>query len=262
MIIEKIQLNYQEEHFTSQPHALLFLPDQTLLKKTMAICCHGYTSDKSSLLNWANRLVEVGVPVCVFDLPGHYLGSYEDVQSFEGFTLSAPSLFQKAYEKISEKYPHGYFQNLILGGHSLGALLALQSLERDLLHSSLPLKTHLVLVGLGMAPKHVVHLFDTPFYQATLKFREQLVSPHLKADNVFPWIKEAKENLTLKNHHIHLITGHDDLVVGSDGAERLKDQLEALGNVVTLDRPTKLPHHEPGLASSHIKKYFKDLGWI
>ena len=69
----------------------------------------------------------------------------------------------------------------------------------------------------------VVHLFDTPFYKATMKVREQLVSKALSPTNIFTWIKEQKENLNLSNQYIHLISGEDDLVVGDRGVERFAE---------------------------------------
>ena len=113
-----------------------------------------------------------------------------------------------------------------------------------------------------MAPKNVVHLFDTPFYKSTLKVREQLVSPALNPDNVFPWIKEEKNHLNLENQDIHLISGIDDLVVGEDGVERFKQALEEKNNRVTMEKPSKLPHHEPQLAAAHVKKYLKSINWL
>jgi hypothetical protein len=119
-----------------------------------------------------------------------------------------------------------------------------------------------IAVGLGMAPKDIVHIFDTPFYKSTLRIREQLVSPALKPDNVFPWIKEEKQIIDTHDSTIHLITGIDDLVVGEDGMERFAESLIAKNNRVTIEKPTKLPHHEPLLAAAHVKKYLKKINWL
>lgn len=266
MKIIKTYLSYQDQ----KTNVMYFMPDLDVeLKPTFAVFTHGYTSDKSSILNWPIRLAEVGVPCALFDLPGHYLGNYSEVKDFEYFKGNAHKLFLEAFNGLvssfKEEFPlNDHFtlpenMKLVLGGHSLGSLLALKAVNLPAFAS---LEKRVVGVGLGMAPKDVVHLFDTPFYKSTLRVREQLVSPALKPDNVFPWIKEAKQNLDLTNHDIHLITGEDDLVVGSDGMERFKESLEQKGNRVTMERPSKLPHHEPQTAASYVKKYLKKINWI
>jgi hypothetical protein len=245
-----------------------FLPDGDVEHaKSFAIFSHGYTADKSSILNWALRLSEVGVSCALFDLPGHYLGNFSEVVSFEDFKHTSHQLFLEAFKDLKKHYLSHYPLNdyllsenqfeLVLGGHSLGALLALKALN---LSEFELYKKRAIGVGIGMAPKKVVHLFDTPFYKSTLMVREQLVSPELNSENVFPWIKKEKEDIILKNQTIHLITGIDDLVVGDDGMERFEARLSELGNIVTTEKPTKLPHHEPQLAAGHIKKYLKNSG--
>jgi hypothetical protein len=243
----------------------VFLPDPgEVLKPTWALFTHGYTSDKSSILNWSVRLAEMGVASVLFDLPGHYLGNFSEVDNFSDFKNHAHELFQAAYVELHKNFLENFpleenfttqnnFQ-LVFGGHSLGAMLAIKALKLDFFKD---FKRRAIGVGIGMAPKHVVHIFDTPFYQATLKVRSQLVSKELNPDNVFPWIKQEKADLKIANEHIHLITGIDDLVVGDDGLERFMEKLQSLNNTVTFEKPTKLPHHEPELASGHIKKYFK-----
>ena len=148
---------------------------------------------------------------------------------------------------------------LVFGGHSLGGILCIKAMGMS---EFALFEKRAIGVGLGMAPKDVVHLFDTPFYKSTLKVREQLVSPELRPDNVFPWIKEEKENIQITNQDIHLISGDDDLVVGSDGMERFMEVLVEKNNKVSIDRPSKLPHHEPQFAASHIKKYLRKIEWI
>ncbi len=257
------------QYLDTKTNALLFIPDlEVPFSKTFAVFTHGYTSDKSSIFTWATRLSEVGIPTVIFDLPGHYLGNYSEVTSFESFKSEAPKLFVTAYKSLRQNYLEHFPLNeslideydlrLVLGGHSLGALLSLKALELEEFKN---LKKLSISVGLGMAPIKHIHLFDTPFYKSTLKIREQLVSPELRSENVFPWIKEEKEKLNLKDQRIHLITGADDVVVGDDGMERLRDLLEK-NNHVTLEKPTKLPHHEPELAASHIKKFLKDIKWF
>ncbi len=270
MKIQKITLDYQNE----QTNALVFLPDMDReneghIKSTFAILTHGYTSDKSSIINWPIRLAEAGVSCLLFDIPGHYLGNYSEVRDFDYFKEHAHELFLSAFKKLEEnfieEFPlYGHLLEkdqlkLILGGHSLGAMLSLKAL---MLPAFSQYEKRALAVGLGMAPKAVVHLFDTPFYKSTLNVREQLVSPELRPDNVFPWIKEEKETLNITGQHIHLITGVDDLVVGEDGMERFAESLIAKKNTVTFEKPTKLPHQEPQLAAPHVKKYLKTIQWL
>ena len=120
----------------------------------------------------------------------------------------------------------------------------------------------MVAVGFGLPPQGVTHIFNTPFYKSTLAVRAQLVSEAINPDNTFPWIKEEKEALNLTHKSIYLLTGEDDVVVGKDGTERLKDQLLALGNDVVLEKPSKLAHHVPENAAPHIKKWLKDQGFF
>lgn len=266
MKILKNYLDYQDQ----KTNVMYFLPDMDAeLKPTFALLTHGYTSDKSSLLTWAIRLAESGVSCALFDLPGHYQGNYSEVLDFEYFKSHAHELFRDAFLGLSEAFKEEFPLNehflsettlkLVLCGHSLGAMLALKAIalpEFELFEK------RVVGVGLGMAPKGVVHLFDTPFYKSTLKVREQLVSPELKPDNVFPWIKNEKDNIQISNQDIHLISGVDDLVVGDDGVERFMESLVQKNNRVTLDKPSKLPHHEPQLAASYVKKYLKKINWL
>jgi hypothetical protein len=59
-----------------------------------------------------------------------------------------------------------------------------------------------------------------------------------------------------------LITGEDDIVVGNLGLEAFLEVLEKQGNVVTWEKPKKLPHHEPGAATAHIYSFLKNhFGW-
>lgn len=266
MKITKNTLNYQDQN----TNVMYFLPAFTdEVKPTFAVITHGYTADKSSIITWAIRLAEVGVSVALFDLPGHYQGNYSEVKDFGYFKSHAHELFSQAFKGLiaafKEEFPlNEHFSEpstlkLVLAGHSLGAMLSLKAIGIPEFSNY---KKLVIGVGLGMAPKGVVHLFDTPFYKSTLQVREQLVSPELKPDNVFPWIKEEKQSIQISNQQIHLITGVDDLVVGDDGMERFQESLILKNNKVTIDKPSKLPHHEPGLAASYIKKYLKKIEWI
>ncbi|MBC7429751.1 MAG: alpha/beta fold hydrolase [Bacteriovorax sp.] len=266
MKIQKNTLDYQDQ----KTNIMYFLPDlNDEVKPVFVILTHGYTADKSSIITWAIRLAEVGASVALFDLPGHYQGNYSEVYDFNYFKEHAHELFLQAFNGLINAFKeefrlHEHFTlpatlKLALGGHSLGAMLALKAL---MLPEFELYEKRAIAVGLGMAPKDVVHLFDTPFYKSTLNVREQLVSPELKPDNVFPWIKEEKYNIQMVNQDIHLITGIDDLVVGEDGMERLQESLAQKNNRVTIDKPSKLPHHEPALAASYVKKYLKKINWL
>ena len=252
MKVIKNYLSYADQ----QTNAMLFLPDADVaVKSVAAIFTHGYTSDKSSILTWPQRLAEAGVPCVLFDLPGHYLGNYSEVNDFDYFKNHAHELFYEAFLKLNQFD----IEEVVLGGHSLGAMLALKALD---LKEFQNIKKRAIGVGIGMAPLDVVHLFDTPFYKPTLDFREQLVSAALAPSNVFPWIKTEKNEISLSGHTIHLINGLDDVVVGEGGMERFKERLELLNNSVTMDKPNKLPHHEPQMAAPLIKKYFKQVGLL
>lgn len=270
MKVSKLQLNYQNQ----KTNALIFLPEiegenKSEIKTTFALLTHGYTADKSSILNWPIRLAEAGVSCILFDLPGHYLGNYSEVEDFEHFKNHGHELFYSAFLSLKnsfiEKFPlHEHLLGseelkIVLGGHSLGAML---SLKAAMLPEFSEYQKLSIAVGLGMAPKDIVHIFDTPFFKSTLKIREQFVSHALRPENVFPWIKEEKQILAVHGLSVHLITGADDLVVGQDGMERFASFLIAESNNVTMEKPTKLPHHEPQLAAAYVKKHLKKINWL
>jgi len=266
MKILKDYLPYQDQ----KTNVMYFLPDlDAEIKPTFVVMTHGYTADKSSIINWPIRLAEVGVSCALFDIPGHYQGNYSEVNDFEYFKAHAHELFFQAFKGLTDAFKEEFPLNehfteaahmkVALAGHSLGAMLSLKALASN---EFAQYEKRSIGVGLGMAPKDVVHLFDTPFYKSTLKVREQLVSPELKPDNVFPWIKEIKNTIEMSNQDVHLISGDDDLVVGGDGMERFMESLVKKGNRVTMEKPSKLPHHEPQLAASHVKKYLKKIEWL
>ena len=263
--IIKTKLSYLDQMI----NALVFIPSSTKdPSNTLGVFTHGYTSHKASILSWNTRLAEEGMPTILFDLPGHYLGSYNEVSSFDEFTKEVPKLFQSGREHLLEiiaeestelsDYYESSNPNLVLGGHSLGALMSLIALEDSYFDE---FKTLSLCVGLGMPPAGVTHIFDTPLYKSTLNTRRQLVSSAISPEVIFPWIKERKENLNLSGKRIHFITGADDAVVGKEGSEIMRDSLETR-NEVTLARPSKIPHHMPELAAPHIKKFLKDESLI
>ena len=254
-------------------NALCFVPATKLFKPQMlAIFTHGYTSSKHDLMTWATRLSEAGITTTIFDLPGHYLGSFNEINSLSDFQNHAHELFGLAYietknilvrhnlqlldanANIATSSPFSPLK-LILGGHSLGGLLALNCYQDLSLPTDLDI-TYLC-IGLGLNPEVKVHLFDSEFYQKTLNIRKQLVSPHLDPKDVFPWIKNHKHDTHIKNKKIVLICGQDDVVVGKGGAGYLKSLLDPY-NQVELIEPPRLPHHEPQLAASTIYHYLKE----
>ena len=145
-------------------------------------------------------------------------------------------------------------EQVILGGHSLGALLSVFALELEAFKDLNPVS---IGVGLGISQHTSAHLFETSFYEKTLNIRRQLVDEKLDSDLVFPWIKQAKLDLDITQKRIHLITGKDDVVVGEGGMEALEFHLKSLGNHVTSAEPNKLPHHEPANAAAHIYSFLK-----
>lgn len=239
-------------------NALAFIPGNNTKTDRFAIFCHGYTSHKGSILTWASKMYEEGIAAIIFDQPGHFLGSFNEVASFEDFKQDAPLLYLKAYEYLKTIYPDGG-QKIAIGGHSLGALTSLIALEREYFKN---LDCICVCVGFGLPPSGIVHVFDTPFYKSTLHLRGELVSEKIPPSVVFAWIKERKEELVIVQHRIHFITGEDDAVVGKDGTERLAKFLEDQGNIVSVEKPSKLSHHMPELAAPHIKKFLKDQDFL
>lgn len=250
-----------------QVNALAFIPSpERKIRSEWALFTHGYTSHKGDCLNWASRLVESGTPVMIFDQPGHYLGSFHDVQNWEDFRDHAHELFGEAFNRLdgvmTQHLGVGQFPrptNVILGGHSLGAFTAIRALD---LPTFLEFGRIAIGVGIGIGQRQATHLFETAFYEKTLSLRRQLVSPCLDSKVVFGWLKTAKEHMTVSAQRIHLITGEDDVVVGAGGLEAFIEVLERNGNIVSWDRPKKLPHHEPGSATPHLYSFLKEhFGW-
>ncbi|HAZ13920.1 MAG: hypothetical protein A2X86_08120 [Bdellovibrionales bacterium GWA2_49_15] len=246
--------------------ALSFLPSAgALTRPALAIFTHGYTSHKASILTWPIRLAQEGIPSLIFDLPGHYLGSFNEVEKFADFKRLAHQLFVQGFYNLKECFyqaspEHQLDLNnpefkLILGGHSLGALLALKALALPELQAY---KKIVIAVGFGISKvRHGAHIFETPFYKSTLHVRSQLVSPALNPTEVFSWVRDEKENIgpNLQPSRIHLLVGQDDLIVPIEGVEHVQELLIANGHNVSLERPTRLPHHLPEEAASYIKRF-------
>ncbi len=230
---------------------LLFIPKNLNNKNSLAVFTHGYTSHKASLLSWAFRLCEEGVPTLLFDLPGHLLGCSPELANFEDFSSGAHTLFFESYKAL-QRLTGISEGRVILGGHSLGALLSLKSLCFFKNY-----KTTHICVGLGMSSSHEGHIYETPLYKKTMALRAELVSKAIEPSSVFPWIRQEKKTLKFNGRHIYLLCGKDDIVVGEGGAENLKIFLEKQGNVVVLEMPCRLPHHVPERASSYIKTFLQ-----
>ncbi len=239
-------------------NAFALLPDGKTEIKCLAIFAHGYTSHKGQLLNWGQRMAEAGAATVLFDWPGHFMGSFSKSGPWDFFNAHAHELFHSAVSHLRLQTHSNDNLPLIYGGHSLGALMALKALNQ--VHAE---KACAIAVGLGR--NRLVgakHLFESEIYQSTLHLRAQLVDNELAPERFFTWIDEQKEKLLLSGKTIYLLSGKDDFVVGSDGPEWMAQHLERQENIVTLERPEHLPHHEPELAAPYIKKYLKTLGWI
>ena len=122
-------------------HAFAFIPEESKLTNVQALFTHGYTAHKGDLITWASKLVELGIAVTLFDLPGHLLGSFEMVESFPQFSDNAHRFFARAHVRTCEIM--GRIRNtaaptrLILGGHSLGGLVAIKALAIEIAHAQL-----------------------------------------------------------------------------------------------------------------------------
>ena len=236
------------KHEKFQVKGFSFMPDSPI-DGLLALGTHGYTSSKTSVLSWATRLASENCPVIIFDLPGHFLGSFEEIASFEDFTEHAHELFPMALDHIGLD-----IKKLILMGHSLGAFLSIKALAQTKLKN---LETINICVGLGIHEQGKPHLMETPLYKPTLDTRRQLVSSHIPPEKMFQWLRDQKDIIKISDRQIAVINGEDDAVVGADGSQRLVDHLKELGNHVYLEAPKSLAHHKPDLAAAHIASILK-----
>ncbi len=236
-----------------ETNAFCFLPEGK--SKSVAIFSHGYTSHKDAILTWAIKLSQAGVVSILFDLPGHYLGTFSEVKKFEDFSNDIHHIFRQSYDAFLKDIDFKTGPNIILGGHSLGALLALKA--APFFNSSL-----IICVAHGLSLPGEMVVWDSPFFKETMEIREQLVSPALKPSNIFPWIQKEQQVLSLENHKIVLIGGKDDLIVSEKRVVDLKNHLEKKNNLVTLEIANKLPHNQPEMAASLIKKIVKEFDLI
>lgn len=242
--IEPTYLDYR----IFQVQALLFIPETASPYTSMALFTHGYTDHKGSLVNWGARMAKRGIPALIFDLPGHYLGSFNEVESFDEFAQEAHSLFEVGARYLCE-FLHFTPSSVILGGHSLGALMSLRAAELPYFEQFEQL---VIPVGFGFGPQSGVHMLESPIYAETMKLRTQLVSPELHPKKLFPWLKREKELLSVKGKRVHLICGENDGIIFDDGVKGMEELLLHLGNQVTIARPRRMPHHLPDLAAVHV----------
>jgi len=252
--MEIIIKNVELHHRSWKINAFSIIPANGDMNLHHAVLSHGYTASKESILNWGTTLAQRGIPTIIFDLPGHYLGSFNEVDSFDEFSNHGYQLFAVALTALL-KETRAETDRIILGGHSLGALFALLAAKDSSLNNY---HKEFVTAGFGLAPVDRNHVFETDFYKSTLNIRRQLISKELSPKNLLPFIKQAKLNLQLQNERIYIVSGKDDIIV-EDGATRLKNYLQDLGNEVHLDSPDKLPHNQPELAVYHILKYLRSI---
>lgn len=222
----------------------------------MAIFTHGYTADKGQLLNWAARLAEAGFVCLIFDLPGHYLGNFQDVESLDKFFLAGPKLFGAGLKYLQSNFDLPGDAKQVIGGHSLGAFFALKAME-----ALSPEKCLGIAVGLGLTIKGQ-HLFETPLYKSTLHLRAQLVSPAIAPEVLLPRLLTEKEQLKVASHKIVMLCGQDDAIVGTEGFEAMEKLLTENANQVIVNRPKHLPHHQPEMAAPHLKALLKSLDFF
>ena len=248
-------------HLDWNVEALLFLPNQLNESSSLAIFTHGYTTHKGTLISWGDKLANAGMPTLIFDLPGHYLGSFNEVHDFSQFQHHAHELFFTAYKMAIELAPElGDLttKTAILGGHSLGALLALKALGS---HEFSHVSTLGIAVGYGLQDDDKTHTLQGPFFKEVLTTRAQLVSPELSPDKLFPWVAKSKKELELFDQEIHLLNGINDFVISEKGIKNITDLLSK-NNRITVNSPEHLPHHQPELAATHIREFLKSIQLI
>lgn len=247
----------ENEFFKFQSFSFLPSTDKPI-HPFFAICTHGYTASKNDCVPWAQRLALSGIPTIVFDLPGHYLGSFEELDKLDDLKEHATECFEIAYNQLKNQMQlhstNSECNRLFLIGHSLGALLSIAALEQPVFKE---LEKLSIAIGLG-APTDGNHIFQSEFYEETMNIRKQLVSDELHPDQTIDWINDLKRNVPVKNQRIHLLTGEDDIVVGTSGAEDMKKLLEAKDCEVSLNVLKRLPHHEPRMAATHIYQFIKN----
>lgn len=247
-------------------NALLFVPQDadasssSVSFASVAICTHGYTSHKGDLIAWADKLTGENIPTLLFDLPGHYLGSFNEVSSLASFFTVAPALFKQAFLQISNHIQLTSDVKIILGGHSLGALVSIiaggdqsQWQSHHLLH---------ICVGLGVSAGLSKHLFSAPLFAEIMQMREQFVSSCLQASSLLPELYKQKLALKPVQQKIILMVGEDDIISPPADVSRLKKQLEQYTDDVEMITQKHMPHNLPERAATTIRSVLKSRNYI
>lgn len=242
----------------SSVQALAVVPD-AVNPASIALFSHGYTSHKGSVLNWALKLADNKIASLVFDLPGHYLGSFNEVETFDDFKNHSSDLFIEAARLLISKLKETP-KNIILGGHSLGGLLSIKALDHEYFQQFET--TSAVTVGVGLPKGIIKHVLQGPFFESMLRQRSSLVSPAINPETMFNWIGEEKAGIQTSQKNIHLISGQDDFIAPPANLENFKNVLIENQNNVTIEIKKNLPHHLPELAAGIIKNYFKNQGFL
>lgn len=234
--------------------AFCFLPtDSHQQFFSCAIFTHGYTSHKGSLLNWGVQLAHKNIPTIIFDLPGHYLGSFNEVEDTDDFEEYLHHLFQTAFISLKQHTSLDSLQNIILGGHSLGALLSLRASNLDIFKAY---QRYLFPIGYGIRKEGEPHPLLTSFFKPLLETRSQLVSPAIAPEEVLHWVEQSKHHDSCKDNTIYLVTGEDDVLITSEDLKRTVEKLKEKNRVI-LEVPKHLPHHQPELAIKFILRFLK-----
>ncbi len=232
--------------FEWQVEALIFLPPSWQQKSFSRVCIatHGYTADKSSLLQWGIHLAKREIPTIIFDLPGHYLGSFNEVNEFNLFTQHVHQLFINAYHAISSLL--NTTPKIILAGHSLGSYLALKASELPVLK---PLCTKIIVVGYGI--NQGTHPLLKSFFRPLIEMRAPLVSPAIAPEKLLKWLEQEKNQVICTNQNIQFITGENDVII-TPHATKQAAKLLASRNQIEMLFPRNLPHNQPELAYPHF----------
>ncbi len=243
VIIEPLVLTIEDEYQHSC-NGLLFIPKNN--NNNLAIFTHGITGHKADLVNWASRISQLKMTCIIFDLPGHILGSFNKVHSMKWFQNNSHLFFIQA-KKEAEKIIK--IDKIIVGGHSLGALLSLKALN------ILPCN-HAICVGIGINENHP---FKTELFKDILNIRNQLISPKLDLYKMIDWIYQEKKNISLSDKNIYLIGGSDDIIAPPNAVNTFANVLKSQNNSVQIIKAKNLPHNRPELAAPHIVKLLKDI---
>ena len=247
--LKKLHLSLREW----KVEAFCFLPTTSQPVSSLAVFTHGYTAHKGTILNWGVQLASKNIPTIIFDLPGHYLGSFNEVLDFAEYDQFVHQFFAEAFNYLLQEVNDSTVQNVIIGGHSMGALM---SLRASTLQCFNKFNRIIIPVGYGISSQGKSHPLQEPFFKPFLKIRQQLVSPALAPAVVLPWLETTKRSIICTGEVIHIISGTDDVIITADAANRIITHL-GKNNTVTYDLPSRLPHHQPELAIKYILRFLK-----